>query len=337
MAEKIVAWKDIEDKFNGTILLGNGASISVDKSFDYSSLKQQATDSGLWGSDVQHIFKFFDTDDFELVLRIVWQTTNVNKALGIKDDKTESSYRDVRDSLISVVRKIHPDHDKVVDKIELIRGFIKKFNRIISLNYDLLIYWAVMYGNNDENPTLKDCFVNSKFDDDWQRFQEPIGDQKQCSLVFYPHGNLVLARDKTENERKISASGGNRLLESILQEWENGSCVPLFVSEGTSEQKQKSIQSSYYLNTVYREVLAKLSDNLTIYGWGFGEHDMHILKRISLSGIKRVAVSVYKKDQAYQAYQAFCSRAHQILVDQLGKDCEITFFDSESEGSWIHA
>ena len=332
MAEKIVAWKDIEDKFNGTILLGNGASISVNKSFEYRSLKQQAIDRGLLTSDVQHIFDFFDTDDFELVLRIVWQATNVNEALGIKDDKTESSYGRVRDSLISAVRHIHPGHGEVFDKIKLIHGFIKKFNRIISLNYDLLIYWAVMHGNNNENdnPTLKDCFVNSKFDDDWQRFEEPIGTQKQCSLVFYPHGNLVLARDKTENERKISASG-DRLLECILQKWKNGSCVPLFVSEGTSEQKQKSIQSSYYLNTVYREVLAKLSDNLTIYGWGFDEHDMHILKRISLSGIKRVAVSVYKKDQA------FCSHAHQILVDQLGKDCEITFFDSESEGSWIHA
>lgn len=140
----------------------------------------------------------------------------------------------------------------------------------------------------------------------------------------------MLARDKIENERKISANSDG-LLESILQKWENGSYVPLFVSEGTSKQKQKSIQSSYYLNTVYREVLANLSDNLTIYGWGFGEHDMHILERVSLSGIKRVAVSVYKNDQA------FCSRAHQILVDHLGKDCEITFFDSKSEGSWIHA
>ncbi|KZZ76093.1 hypothetical protein A3766_14965 [Oleiphilus sp. HI0132] len=331
MAEKIVAWKDIEDKFNGTILLGNGASIAVDERFAYGSLKQHAIDSGLLTSDVQSIFDFFHTDDFELILRIVWQANNVNKALEIDDDKTESSYIHVRDSLISAVRHIHPEHGEVVDKIELIYGFIKKFNRIISLNYDLLIYWAVMYGSevNDKH-ALKDCFVNSEFDDDWQRFQEPIGNQRQCSLVFYPHGNLVLARDKIENERKISANGDG-LLESILQKWENGSYVPLFVSEGTSKQKQKSIQSSYYLNTVYREVLANLSDNLTIYGWGFGEHDMHILERISLSGIKRVAVSVYKNDQA------FCSRAHQILVDHLGKDCEITFFDSESEGSWIHA
>jgi hypothetical protein len=47
---------------------------------------------------VQSIFDFFHTDDFELILRIVWQANNVNKALEIEDDKTESSYIHVRDS-----------------------------------------------------------------------------------------------------------------------------------------------------------------------------------------------------------------------------------------------
>lgn len=53
------------------------------------------------------------------------------------------------------------------------------------------------------------------------------------------------------------------------------------MSEGTAEQKVKSIQGSCYLNTVYREVLTNLSSDLVVYGWGFGEHDIHLLKRIA--------------------------------------------------------
>ena len=236
----------------------------------------------------------------------------------------------VRDCLISAVRDIHVEHDVVSEKIPKIYEFIKLFNRVISLNYDLLIYWSMMYGVDiDDRYALKDCFVNSEFDDDWTRFQEPIGQQKKCTLVFYPHGNLVLARDKIENERKISANGQG-LLEQILAKWENGSYVPLFVSEGTSKQKLKSIQSSYYLNTVYREVLTNLPDNLVIFGWGLGEHDLHILNRIAKSGIQRVAVSVFNNDQAY------CTRVKQIISDAFGDDCQLVFFDCESEDCWIN-
>jgi len=65
----------------GAILLGNGASIAIDDSFAYGSLKEHATDNGLLTDDIQSLFDFFHTDDFELILRIVWQATNVNKSL----------------------------------------------------------------------------------------------------------------------------------------------------------------------------------------------------------------------------------------------------------------
>lgn len=79
---KIFQWSDIKDEFNGgAILLGNGASIAIDDSFAYGSLKEHATDNGLLTDDIQSLFDFFHTDDFELILRIVWQATNVNKSL----------------------------------------------------------------------------------------------------------------------------------------------------------------------------------------------------------------------------------------------------------------
>lgn len=325
---KIKDWNNIQDEYDGAILLGNGASIAVDSRFTYGSLKQYAADNGFFTNDVQNIFDFFETDDFELILRIVWQATNVNESLGIQDNKTEQAYAHIRDGLISVVRDIHSGYGDISNQFPTIYEFLKRFKTVIPLNYDLIVYWVMMYGRDiDDKHAFKDCYVSSVFDDDWQRFRKPIGRERLCSLVFYPHGSLVLARDKIENERKITSNGLN-LLEGILSKWENGSYVPLFVSEGTTEQKIKSIQSSYYLNTVYREVLSSLPSNLVLYGWGLGEHDMHIIKRIAKSNIEKVAVSVLGDDQAY------CNRVNQILKDELGKECEIVFFDSQSDNCW---
>jgi len=325
---EIMDWKDIGDQFDGAILVGNGASIAVDQSFHYGSLKQHAIDNGLLTKDVESIFDFFHTDDFELILRIVWQSTNVNKSLDIDDDKTEQAYQHIRDCLIAAVRDIHPEHEAISNQVPNIYNFLKQFNTIIDLNYDLIVYWVMMYGLDiNDKHAFKDCFVGSCFDDDWQRFRKPLSGQRHCSLVFYPHGSLILARDRIENEKKLAASSFS-LLEGILDKWERGSYVPLFVSEGTSNQKTKSIQGSYYLNTVYREVLTSLPSNLVVYGWGFGEHDIHLLKRIGKSGIERVAVSVFRDDQAY------CNRVTQIISDEIGKDCAVSFFDSNSAGCW---
>ncbi|WP_236040774.1 DUF4917 family protein [Marinobacter nauticus] len=331
MPFEIHPWSDISDMFADTLLLGNGASIAVDDRFRYQSLKQHAIDNGLFNTDVQSLFDFFHTDDFELILRIVWQATNVNKALEIDDEKTEQAYRHVRDCLIAAVRDIHPEHGVVSDKLPAIAKYMKGFSKIVSLNYDLIVYWAMMYGNELNNRHMfKDCFVSSKFDDEWSRFSDAYGNHDSCSLVFYPHGNLILARDKLENERKIS-SGANGLLESILQKWERGSYVPLFVSEGTKQQKQKSIQSSYYLNTLYREVLTSVQDNLVVFGWGIGEHDLHILERAAKSNVRRIAFSVFGDDQPY------CNRVSQLVRDEFRQPCEVLFFDAESPECWTNA
>ncbi|PRY70640.1 DUF4917 family protein [Halomonas ventosae] len=331
MPFEIRPWSEISDRFNDTLLLGNGASIAVDDRFRYQSLKQHAIDNGLFNTDVQSLFDFFHTDDFELILRIVWQATNVNKALEIDDQKTEQSYRHVRDCLIAAVRNIHPEHGAVSDKLPEIAKYMKGFKKIVSLNYDLIVYWAMMYGNELKNRHMfKDCFVGSEFDDDWSRFGDAYGNHDSCSLVFYPHGNLIFARDKLENERKIS-SGADGLLESVLQKWERGSYVPLFVSEGTKQQKQKSIQSSYYLNTVYREVLTSVQDSLVVFGWGVGEHDLHIIERAAKSNVRRIAFSVFGDDQGY------CNRVSQLVRDEFQQPCEVFFFDAESLECWTNA
>lgn len=95
---EIKMWEEIESDFaDGALLLGNGASIAVSGRFAYSSLMEHAKKHGLMDYNVKKLFSFFKTDDFELVLRLVWQSTNINLALQIEDDKTRDAYIHVRD------------------------------------------------------------------------------------------------------------------------------------------------------------------------------------------------------------------------------------------------
>ena len=331
MSYPVLKWLDIAQNYQrGTILLGNGASIAVSPSFGYGSLLNHAKQSGVIAEDVSRLFRFFNTSDFELILRLVWQASNVNKSLKITDQRTHQAYLNVRDCLIQTVRAVHPEYDLVSNMLPIMYEFLKRFDTVISLNYDLLVYWTMTYGLNiNDGHLFKDCFLgNGMFNDDWRRFREPYKEQTN-TLVFYPHGSLALCRNVVEQEFKIHSAGAG-LLEAILQAWSSEQYVPLFVSEGTMQQKVSSIQNSYYLSTVYREVLTAQRLTLTLFGWGLGEHDRHLLKRMRGTGIQRVAVSVFRGDQVY------CNYVHQIIRDDLGL-VHVDFFDSESPGCWIHA
>ncbi|SAK59938.1 hypothetical protein AWB79_02666 [Caballeronia hypogeia] len=334
MPHTIAQWTQIAPHYHrGTILLGNGASMAVSPSFGYGSLLEHAQRNGLLADDVNRLFHSFGTSDFELILRLVWQASNVNKSLEIPDRRTHQAYLNVRECLIQAVRDVHPEYDQVNGQLPSMYEFLRGFDTVISLNYDLLVYWTMTYGLNIQDGHLfKDCFlgngVHGAFNDAWQRFRAPYREQTN-TLVFYPHGNLALCRNAVEQELKIHNAGAG-LLEAILQAWRSEQFVPLFVSEGTMQQKVTSIQNSYYLATVYREVLTSQRFALTLFGWGLGEHDRHLLKRMRGTGIQRVAVAVFRGDQVY------CNYVHQVIQDDLGP-VQVDFFDSESPGCWIHA
>lgn len=337
---EIHQWVDIEKEFiGGTILLGNGASMAVCKKFGYEKLWKKAKGIGAFSSEiikwVDDICKEFVTWDFEYIMRLLWQASVINRFLDICDDKTSRVYSEVRGGLIKTVREVHPNFDDVSERMDAMCRFLRGFDTILSLNYDLLVYWCVIQeinlfkDNRSEGHVFKDCFSDGVFDRDWRKFRTPISGQKSCSLVFYPHGNLALSRHMDGGEKKIHRNEDD-LLDSILKEWEGGDGVPLFVSEGRSQQKISSIHSSNYLSTVYWEVLGERRSSLVIYGWGVAEQDHHLLERMKGSGIKKVAVSVHNGDQDY------IFKVENTLRRYFGQEFELSFFDSNSPGCWIH-
>ena len=157
---EIKNWNDISAHYiNGSLIIGNGASIALHNKFAFSSLKEVAEQNDLFSNDISKLFTEFDTCDFELILRLVWHAKLVNKNLGIIDHKIDSAYKNIKNSLIEVVKEVHCEHANIVDKLHQLYQFTKQFKTIVSLNYDLILYWILMYGNRErDGHKFKDCF-----------------------------------------------------------------------------------------------------------------------------------------------------------------------------------
>lgn len=324
MAE-IYQWSDIKERFKHGLLLGNGASIAVHKGFAYPSLYEAARANNHLTEQVTGIFDAFGVQDFELVLRRLWQAKVVNEKLGIEAGRVEESYTLVRKALISTVHDVHISHEDAKPHLTPIYRFMSGFETVVSLNYDLLVYWSLMMGREEFPRHFKDCFNNGQFIDDWEEWRVSL-ESDRTTLVFYPHGSLALTRGLDEQEWKLSAAPGRDLLTKIVTVWEHGKRVPLFVCEGTHEHKLKAIGGSAYLQRVYSEVLPKVGESLVIYGWGMGDQDKHILQRLKQAKCKRVAVSVYNGNQDTM-------RQAEHHLPSIGVD-EVVFFDAGSPGCW---
>jgi hypothetical protein len=325
---EIVKWAEIRDQFRDGLLLGNGASIAIHDGFKYESLYQAAQSNGHFSQEVIQIFNAFSTTDFELVLRSLWQAQLVNQKLDIESGRVEDAYHEVRKALIATVHECHVSFDDAHPHLPIVYQFMKQFKTVLSLNYDLIVYWAMMAGNEALGPWFKDAFFKNSFRDNWEEVRVPYGKADGATIVVYPHGNLILARNLISEETKLQVASSTDLLNSILRNWEAGGVVPIFVSEGTSAQKQRAIENSSYLQRIYREVIPKVGSTLVIYGWSASKQDKHILNQLKLAGIKKVAISVYHEDDEFIA-------GVERLFREAGVE-DVLFFDAESDGCWMY-
>ena len=334
MPIEIRQWNDIAEQFTDGLLLGNGASIAVDGRFNYPSLFAAASDAGLLTPPVQDIFRRFNNStDFEYVLRKLWQAKLVNEALEVEAGAVEAAYAQVRLALIETVRATHVTREEILGQLTPIYQFMKRFKTVLSLNYDLIVYWAAMRGNEALRKThaFKDGMISGVLDENWPRLRRPLKQNQTVTMFFYPHGNLALVRTPSQLERKVHANDGATLLEGIITEWQRDDVIPIFVSEGTSSQKRDAIRASSYLSDIYFNAVTDIGDSLVIYGWNMGEQEQHILDQIKRAAPNRIAVSVFTGDALHMQN---AKRMEQQLNQLRIKDLDIVFFDSRSAKCW---
>ncbi len=336
---KIHKWANIQKEFTNKLLLGNGASRAVWDKFKYPSLYKEAQKAGRLDADLVQLFDDFVTGDFEYILRLLSQTNKVNEILDIKDKKTLFLYQDLQEALIGTIRSIHPEAEQVKSLLLPMAEFMKRFDTILNLNYDLLVYWAMLEANNHFGQWFKDGFIDEgRFNNSYQYLKEPYDDADGFTLVFYPHGSLILATDSHGGEIKLSKTCDQYLLNTILGIWKERNNIPLFISEGATGKKLEAIRRSNYLKTVYDCEVEGNCKSLVVYGWSFGDQDEHILKGIIKGGVERIAVSVHESTNNEQDYCEYVERKVRMMEKSLNKKTEskIYFYDSDSDGVWIN-
>jgi hypothetical protein len=283
-------WDDTKKKYNWSgLLVGNGASQAVWSRFGYASLYETALqtdlDHSLSDAD-QRLFDAMGTKNFEAVLGALAVAKMVGLALDQPIELIEERYESTRQALVSAVHIVHIPWMRLSSAAkEAIRNEMLNYDTVFSTNYDLLTYWAIMYESGDG---FKDYFWSEQFD------VSDVEIWDKCTKVLYLHGGLHLYRLPYGATFKRSAALGRNLLDLFGTPYKNGA-LPLFISEGKSEDKLRSIYNSDYLSFSFSQ-FARYPGPMVIFGQGLHESDSHIVAAMQSWGHRPIAISMRSGD-----------------------------------------
>ena len=311
-----------------TLLLGNGFSIAYDADiFSYKALFTSVDWSN--AGRVHRVFEELKTWDFELAIRHLEIAAGIAAIYELGDSVVETLRDDadfLKDALIRAIQETHPAHIFSVDpnRLKTTAEFLRNFERLFSLNYDLLLYWTLVQPDTGLSGSFKDGFRNVENILEWADFPN--------QGVLYLHGALHLFQENGRLEKiKYSPTPGGRLIEQIADRIANGH-APLFVCEGSNQQKLSHIHSSKYLRYCFK-AFQNTNGVLFIYGHSLSDGDQHILDAISQSNISHLFISLYG-DPDSPHNQSIRRKAESIQLTRSYPKLTIEFYAAQSALIW---
>jgi hypothetical protein len=319
------------------VLLGNGFSIACRPDiFLYEKLYEQADFSKL-SPTAKKAFEALGTQDFERVIKALKDTKAIVEDYGgvpqALIDTLQSDADGLRELLVQTIADSHPawPGEISVEEYAHCRSFIANFNNVYTFNYDLLLYWAQM--NTDEGiaATSDDGFRKSDVDyDSAYVMWEPSQSHKQNT--WFLHGALHIFDTGTEIQKFTWVNTGVRLVDQIRSALKKG-YFPLFVSEGTSDEKLERIRHSDYLAKAYRS-FSEITGALFIYGHSLAENDEHYLKRIEKGKVSQLYIGLHG-DPDSASNKRIVRRAEQMATNRRrGATLSISYFGSSTARVW---
>jgi len=255
----------------------------------------------------------------------------------------------LKEILVTTIANNHPKVPGNIseDKFQACRQFLGRFvgprndGRIYTLNYDLLLYWALMHDDVAEGdvPVMlrkNDGFGNDEADPDtdYVVWQGETGANAQ--RVFYLHGALHLFDAGTELKKYTWIRKGDPLIVQA-REAMAANAYPLFVSEGRSSQKREKIRHNAYLHHGYKSfvtICQQNSGSLFVFGHSFAENDDHILSRIGRGKFPAMYVGLYG-DPNSPSNRRIQQRAQQLSGMRIAaRPLEIRYFSAASARVW---
>ena len=336
--QEILTFQDALDSTTGSLhlLLGNGFSRACRNDlFAYDALFETAKDK--LHPRVMDAFKALDTTDFEKVMRALQEAKSLLKAYSPHDSELTSRLKcdaaSLRTILANAIASNHPERsDEILDyQFRNCRAFLNNFRRTYTLNYDLLLYWALMKDDVDD--------LNLKSDDGFRQPEDGPAEYVAWDMnapgqqnIFYMHGALHVFDAGAEVQKYTWSNTGIALIDQIREALETDR-YPLYVTEGTSQSKLQRIMHSSYLSRGYRS-LSQVAGSLFIYGHSLQINDEHVLTCIRASKIKDVYVSIFG-DPRSEENQLIMTRAQSLTSARRGQpDRRIMFYDAASANVW---
>jgi hypothetical protein len=281
-------------------------------------------------------FEALGTQDFEMVIKVLRDAKAILAAYdGVPSRLLKTIQEDadgLREVLVQTIAASHPAQPGEIEEHEYAacREFLAAFDTIYTLNYDLLLYWAQMHTEDGTIPSSDDGF--RKPEDDYDAAYvtwEPVNSHKQNT--WFLHGALHLFDAGTEIQKYTWVNTGIRLIEQIRDALTRD-YFPIFVAEGTSDEKLTRIRHNDYLAKAYRS-FSEITGALFIYGHSLAENDEHYLKRIERGKISHLFVGIYG-DPDSPSNKAIIARAKRMNVQRRRTVLNVQFFDAGSAKVW---
>jgi hypothetical protein len=324
--------------------LGNGFSRACKNDiFAYEALFDRANFTVL-SPYAKTAFKVLGTNDFERVIEALRTTSKVLTLYRGRADALCATLKNdadgLRDVLVKTIAGSHPDllSEINTESYEACRIFLSKFQRIFTLNYDLLLYWAVM--QKELEPFVKSDDGFRTPDSGEEEYVTWEIDNNYNQTIYYLHGALHIFDAGTELQKYTWIHTGKKLTDQIRTALEQEK-YPLFVAEGKSDEKLRRIKHNAYLTKAF-DSFSRIRGALFMYGHSLSQNDEHFLKLIEKGGISQLFVSIFG-DPKTPENKKIIKRAKQIKEARVksgttkkskNSDLEVFFYDAQSASVW---
>jgi hypothetical protein len=317
------------------LLLGNGFSRACREDiFAYTALFERA-DFNQLSPLARQAFDLLGTTDFEVVMRALRDASRLATIYGpdLPDlaKRLSDDAAGLREVLVRAIADNHPGHpgDIALARYSACRQFLAHFDMIYSLNYDLLLYWALMHTELHPPVRCDDGFRTPESGEAEYVTWEP---GRYAQNVHYLHGTLHIFDAGTEVQKYTWSNTGIRLIDQIRAAL-HGGLYPIFVAEGESAQKFERIRHNDFLSKAYRS-FQEIGNTLFIYGHSMAPNDAHIMRLIGRGKLKQLFVGIYGDEN---------SEGNQLIRRQVEllqamrpprRPLSVAYFDAASASVW---
>ena len=329
------ALEQVQGEANPHLLLGNGFSRACrDDIFAYTALFDRA-DFNRLSRRARDAFDVLGTTDFEVVMRALRDAGRLATIYAPEiPDLSRALQEDangLREVLVRAIADNHPAYPAEIplERYAACRRFLARFGNIYTLNYDLLLYWALMHTEIPPAVRSDDGFRAAQSGEAEYVTWEPGRHQQN---IHYLHGALHIFDAGVEVQKYTWANTGVRLIDQVRLALSNG-LYPIFVAEGDSSQKFERIRHSDFLSKAYRS-FQEIGNALFIYGHSMAPNDDHIMRLIGHGKLKQLFVGIYGSE-ANEGNQLIKRKVEQLQsIRPTRKPLEAIYFDAATANVW---